>query len=712
VQQLLNAFPVPTGPELLDAAGQPLGYAPYSYSLANPTDMGAVSIRIDHKIHNRLTLFSRYNEAPSSSLSRAGNNIARLNGSVLNTRTLTLGATMVLSPRLSNDLRFNYSRSRGKSTAMQDDTGGAVPVPSSVIVSSYTGTGLIGGAASFQFPGLVGVSLDVRESGEADSYNRQINVVDTVSLVTGAHHVKFGVDYRRLMPLYGPRTYFQSVIFRSEADMRNGTASSLGISAQEEARPLFDNFSMYGQDTWKLSRRVTLDLGLRWELNPPPGEANGRKPVLVVGVDNLPTATLAPPDAPLYKTFWTAFAPRAGVAYQLSQGAGRETALRGGFGVYYDLGNAQTVSGFGGFPFSRSVSYSNVLYPISPTLVAPPPIPQVRLPIISNVAAINPDLKLPYTLQWNIALEQALGANQTVTASYVAAIGRRLMTSWSLNQPQFVTSGPRPNPNFGNIIYAANGPTSDYHSLQLQFQRRLSRGLQALVNYTWSHAIDELSNESVGTVLLSVGSALLRGNADFDVRHNLSSAVTYELPTLRAAGLTPLFRNWSVNGIVHAESGFPVDVTAGTLVNADGTSVTFRPDLILGVPLYITDPTVPGGRRFNSAAFRTPPTIPGASMPTRPGTFGRNVLRGLPLYQLDMALRRQFKLTEQWRAELRAEAFNIFNHPNFGSYCPCFPSPTTFGVPLVMLNRSLGGLSSLYQIGGPRSMQLSLKMSF
>ncbi len=714
IQQFLNAFPIPTGPEALNASGQPLGYAPYNYSLSNPTNMDAFSLRIDHNMSHRLSLFGRYNEAPSSSLSRFGNNIARLTGSELRTRTLTFGSTMIFSVRLNNELRFNYSSNKGENTAVQDQTGGAVPVSSSALVSGYSGNGLIGGNAGFQFPGL-NFFPDVTNVGEAKSDNRQINLVDNLSVFAGAHHLKFGADYRRLTPLYGPRTYYQQMVFSSEADIRNGVVSSLSIAAMEEARPRFENVSLYGQDTWHISRRLTMDMGIRWEFNPPPSEANGKKPLLVVGVDNLPNlpnARLAPSDAPLYKTFWKAFAPRIGVAHQISEKPGRETVLRVGFGVYYDLGNAQASMGFGGYPFRRSVSYSNVPYPIPSNFTVQPPLPSTQLPITSSLLAINPDLKLPYTLQWNVSVERAIGKDQKISASYVASAGRRLMASLPLNQPKNVFSGPRPNPNFGNIIYATNGPKSDYHSLQLQFQRRLSRGLQTLVNYTWSHAIDDISNESLGSVLLSFGPSRSRGNADFDVRHNLSAAFTYEIPKLNVGALTPLLRSWAVDGIVHAQSGLPLDVVGSWLVGADGTSLRLRPDLISGVPVYLTDPTVPGQRRFNPAAFQAPPTIPGTSVPARQGTLGRNALRSLPIYQMDVALRRRFSLAERWKVELKAEAFNVFNHPNFGNYGVGFQSPGTFGVPSTMLNRGLGGLSSLYQIGGPRSLQLSARMSF
>jgi len=246
----------------------------------------------------------------------------------------------------------------------------------------------------------------------------------------------------------------------------------------------------------------------------------------------------------------------------------------------------------------------------------------------------------------------------------------------------------------------SNAATSNYQALQLQFQRRLSRGLQALFNYTWSHAIDEISDETTQ-------GRLARGNSNFDVRHNFSGAVSYDLARRKGHSvLDEVVRGWGIDGIIHVQSALPVDLTtSGSFVLPDGSLLSRRPNLIQGVPLYIDDPSVPGGRRFNSAAFKVAPA-------GTQGNFGRNVMRGLPLSQVDLALRRRIGLTENVYLQVRAEAFNIFNHPNFGGFGTSVNSPSTFGVATQMLGRSLGGLSPLYQIGGPRSLQFSLRLGF
>jgi hypothetical protein len=377
--------------------------------------------------------------------------------------------------------------------------------------------------------------------------------------------------------------------------------------------------------------------------------------------------------------------------------------LRGGIGVYYDLGSGEAAQGFTGFPFSSDTVAVNVPFPIPPAQAQPPAFPPVTLPLTGiPVYSLNQDLKLPYTLEWNVGVQQSLGANQTVSVSYVAAIARRLLTTQSLNNKP--TGLPRPNLNFGKILYTSNGPTSDYHSLQAQFQRRLSRGLQALVNYTWSHAIDEVSDEvTQGT--------LARGNADFDIRHNLTAAMTYDLPKMRGRLMSSLVGGWSVDSTFYAQTGRPVNLTAGTIYMSDGVFVQVRPDVVPATPFWIVDPTAPGGQRINPAAFALPP-VNSLGIFARQGTLGRNVVRQPGFSQVNFGVRRQFRISEKLRLQLKAEAFNVLNHPAFDGYTKRPLGFPDAGKATTTLNKSLGGLNSLYQIGGARSMQFSAKLSF
>ncbi|HWR37388.1 MAG TPA: carboxypeptidase regulatory-like domain-containing protein [Clostridia bacterium] len=728
-QTLLNAWPLPTGPEKV-LNGKPTGWAPFLAAYSNPSSMDAFSLRIDHTFNEKLTLFGRYAETPSDNLERQ---MMVLTGDVASNRTLTLGATSALTCNLSNELRMNYTRSRGQYNRTMDDFGGAVPIDPSILLNGNTGTGTRLGTFTINIPGG---STSVLQAGDFnDSYNRQINIVDNLSYAMGGHHLKFGVDYRRLSPTYGPTEYYSMASVNSQDLMVNtGVAGwvprlySLNVTQKQAVRPRFDNLSLYLADTWRASRRLTVDYGVRWELNPPPSDANGIKPLILSGITgnlesgfDTSTATLAPPDAPFYKTFYTAFAPRVGVAYQLNQASGRETVLRGGFGVFYDLGSGQSLNGFSLYPFNVSLNTKNLPYPVSAAQAAAPALPTQPYPatIASNVFATNPDLKLPYTLQWNVALQQSLGNNQTFTLSYVASAGRDMLTTHRLNNLLNNNLGPRPNPNYWMIMYTTNASTSDYNSLQAQYQRRLANGLQMMASYTWSHALDTVSDEA------SNGS-MTRGNADFDVRHNFSTAVTYEIPKLRTGALPEplglivksLANGWSVDSTVYAQTGAPFDLSAGTLYRLDGTTLEIRPDVVAGMPQWIDDASVPGGQRLNPDAFALPPFVLGGANGktpffTRQGTLGRNELRLPGIWQVNMSVGRKFNLTEKFKLQFKVDAFNVFNHPVFGDYDFGFaPGDTQLGVPKETLNKSRGVLNELFQMGGNRSLQLSLRITF
>jgi len=255
------------------------------------------------------------------------------------------------------------------------------------------------------------------------------------------------------------------------------------------------------------------------------------------------------------------------------------------------------------------------------------------------------------------------------------------------------------NPTFTQVRLVTNDATSDYHALQVQFQRRLSRGLQSLVSYTWANAIDVASSDVLTNILL-------RGHSDFDIRHNLTGAVTYDIPALKLNSFADaVLRQWSIDTRFNAQSPLPLNITSGAFNDpADGTQIARRVNLVQGVPVYLQDPKVPGGQLLNRAAFSTPPG-------TQQGSLGRNIIRALPAWQIDMALRRQFNLTEDLKLQFRAEAFNILNHPNFGAINTNLTS-TTFGQATNMLGSQLSGLNPLYQIGGPRSLQFAVMLRF
>ena len=706
IRQLLSAFPLPTGPEKANR------FAEHAAAYSNPSTVDATSVRIDHTFSSKVSLFGRYNYSPSEASSRGGTGGAALNvlnSTVNKTQTLTVGLTQSLTASMANEFRANWSKVRGATVLSLDNFGGAILPPEAFFIPSFVSPVYAG--ATINVSG--GNSVQLQVGSLADNLQRQLNLVDNFSFSWGTHQLKFGADYRRLSPTHGTRNYNLSLGFTGINGALIGRTSSATISVfAGPLIPVFTNFSAYGQDTWKATRRLTLTYGLRWELNPPPKEKNGNNPFVANGVNNLATMTLAPFGTPLYATTYNNFAPRIGAAYQLSQRPGRETVLRGGFGIFYDLGNDTAGGAFGNvFPFLATKRFTAAtppffplpFFPLTPDQLAPPVVSR-SLPTTSTVIVFDPNLKLPRTYQWNVAVEQSLGSNQTVSASYVGAMGRRL-----LRQQNFALAALS-NPNFSNVALTRNTGSSDYHALQVQMQRRLSRGLQLLGSYTWAHSIDDASRDSAFNESFPLDPRIDRGNSDFDIRHAFKLAATYNIPTPRAGAFgKAVLGGWSVDAIFVAQSAGPVNILYFS-TTPQFSSLLARPNLTQGVPLYLTDPSVAGGRRINPAAFSIPANL-------GQGSLGRNSLRGFPLSQLDFVVRREFHLSEKVKLQLGAEFFNLFNHPNFGTV-DFIVGDNTFGQAISTVANSLGtggaggGLNPLYQVGGPRSIQFSLRLQY
>ena len=304
--------------------------------------------------------------------------------------------------------------------------------------------------------------------------------------------------------------------------------------------------------------------------------------------------------------------------------------------------------------------------------------------------------------------------------AYVGAKGREL-----LRLERYVS----PNAKFAFVDVTKNTASSDYKSLQLQFRRRLSRGMQALASYTWSESLDNVSGDSVSlSPNDKIDPQLDRGPSDFDIRHQFSAALTYNIPSPHFAEVgRVLMRDWAIDTIFVARSAAPVNVVYSRNIGF-GTFSSFRPDLVEGTALYIEDPKAPGGRRFNNQVVVVPgnprPQVGAfvAPVANRQGNLPRNFLRGFPVYQLDFAVRREFPLKDRLRLQFRTEVFNLFNHPNFADPNNVLyvgnNANTAFGFSQSMFGRSLGsggasgGFNPLYQIGGPRSIQLALKLMF
>ena len=690
IQPLLNAFPIANGGE--DGLNDGLAY--YIEAISYPASLDNTSVRIDHSFGDKFKVFGRFADTPSNT---ASYNAAVEQVTAMDNKSLTLGSTNLVSAQQSNDLRFNFTQANGQYALTSTGLGGATPFN----LSSIPGPG----ANSFPSNGSELVALF--NFGLRPSFNlqrlpvdqKQLNITDTYTMAFARQSIKFGIDWRRLATILTPVNPEEEFAFTSENAVLTNTApvAVVQVEAPSDVEPVYVAFSSFLQDEWKANNRLVLSLGVRWDINPPPYSAQGPTPYNLNEVTNLVTAQLAPSGTPLWKTDWSGFAPRAGIAYKIHEEPSRATVLRAGFGIFYDMGNTQGSLGYSGIGISSRVRLRSVSFPLTSAQLAVPA-PSVAAPYSGTVYAYDPNLKLPYSLEYNLALEQAMGKGQSLTVNYVGSGARRLLTEF------FVVPEELGNPNFtasGEVALTQGRASSEYNSLQVKYQRALSRGLQGLVSYTWSHSIDDASSNFSVT-------QLLRASSDFDIRHNLQAALTYELPKATSNPFgEALIERWGMDMRLQARSSLPVDILGPEVIDPDsGEYFTFQPNRVSGQPFYLYSHQYPGGRIVNYSAFQAPATNSNGNLP-------RNAVRGFDAVQLDTALHRDFQIHDRVRLQFRAEAFNLFNHPNFGAiYNVLSDGPGLFGYAYSTLNSSLGGLNPLYQVGGPRSLQVSLRLSF
>ena len=702
---IVDADPLPNGP--VDANGIT---ALLTASYSEPTNFNATSLRIDHSLTNNINLFVRYNHAPSNGLSRY---YSRVGESQANTDTATAGATISFSANKVNDFRANWSRSSGPTSQYNDNFMGAVPPPASTVFGPYS-------PATAQTIWVYNDSDGgVREGLFSGNVQRQLNFVDSFSLTEGTHQLKFGVDWRRLTPTAKFAHPSFLALGNTYSNLQAGTLALVSIidSGGGTSNALLSNYSLYAQDTWKTANKLTLSYGLRWEINPPPTPTSGGLFYHVTGVfDTQPSQVVT---TSLYGTKLGSFAPRFGAAYRLTP----STVARGGFGLFYDPGVSSVVEDTitASLPWFADANATDVPFDWN-TLPGPPPIPNPLTPPIgsqtdaggNSVVAVDPNLGLGVTYQWNLAVERQLGKDQSLTVSYVGSAGRNLL------RDDYLSPDPSTSP-WATIGVVRNADRSDYKALQIQFQRRMSHGLQVLASYTLAKSTDSSSadhgNEIGAQTLAQLSNAadLNYGYSNFDVRHTYSAGVSYEVPAPQwgRAG-NAVLKGWAVDTLIRGRSGYPFtvqDYLDQILLN--GTLQTTRPNVVPGQPFWIDKPTAPGGRVLNSTAFTSPAN-------NLPGNEVRNSLRDFGAAQTDLAVRRRFNLTERVKLDFRAEYFNVFNHPMF-SFAQSF-FPIAWGFPgFGVANQTLGtafsgnygsGQNQLYTMGGNRSGQFTLKLSF
>ena len=691
LRRYLEAIPPPNGRDFGN------GQAEVRATFDDPGNVDAFSGRVDHGFTSSTRLFGRYSATPSSTTTRVGSQRSR---NEVDTTTVTAGLTAVIGSRMTNEVRANWSRVVATTTDSVDGFLGAVPLDPAVVFPA--GLSPADSTAGFAFfDGTIGWRI----GRLARNQQRQLHLIDTHALFAGAHELKFGVDFRRLTPTDGPaRGEFDYFLNDIGVATTGDPANTFVYNALLQTVDMqFDNLSVFAQDTWRLSPRATLTYGLRWDRNPAP-TTDPYTPAILNFSDPSRWA-LSGPGVPTYRTRNTNVGPRVGLAYVLSDSPRWGRTLRAGTGLFYDLGSGPagylTIS----YPHLSEVFVGGVSIPAGPEADVPP---LGTLPA-GVISAVDPDLKTPRVYHYSASLEQALGAAQTLTVSYVGSRGRDLLYTRNLSvQAEGIAA---------RATAATNDGRSRYNALQAQVQRRLSSGVQGLVSYTLARADDTQSDDGAQYNFGPPDTVLTPST--FDVRHAFSAAVSWVLPSPASGPARALLGGWSMDGILRARSATPFSVIGRVEpIGGFGETASLRADRVAGVPVFLDDTTAPGGRRLNAAAFTPGP--PGVH-----GNTGRNEFRGFGMSQVDASVRRSFTLGGQRALQLRVDVFNVLNQVNFADPVGVvsiyeFGNQAILGRPLFgestqLLGRSLsagGGLNPLFQVGGPRSVQLSLRATF
>ncbi len=660
VQPLLDRFPAPTAV----APGADIGE--WTGRNDRPAALDTGGIRVDQALGSRASLFARYNDSPSHN--EFGTlSINRLD---LRTRSLTFGVNARPASRLVVDLRLNGAQSSIESAWTTPGIAQCSLQPLLAIVVRPDAP--CDYLVRFSISG-VGQLVSGREG---ERRQRHFQSVASGALRLGSHNAGFGADYRQIHAIRRDPVATVGIIADQMSDLVSKRNLWVANASAQNASTRVEELSLWLQDTWQVLPQLTITGGLRWEYSPAPlpdGEIYFLLPE---------TNTVFGYHQPLWPVTHRNLAPRLGLAYRLT-GDGR-TVLRAGAGVYYDSSLSIATDTLNGGPLSISSFTSGRAGFVASQLTY----------------GLMPGLRLPRVSQWNAAVERALGARDVISLGYLGASGRRLLRREVGGAGNSPTSLVALTTNFGY---------SNYHALQLQYRRQMARGLESSVAYAWSHSIDNDSSDAF--LVWAAPGASDRGASDFDLRHSLTATASYEFSAKTGA---PRIRRaltaWAIDGVFRARTGFPVSVLNSDAYMGINLVNAFRPDVNYGVPIWITDPNAPGGRLLNAAAFQT-------VAPGKQGALGRNAIGGFGMSQIDLAVRREFRWTERRRIQVRLEAFNLFNHPNFADPTRYLNSPV-FGQSTSMLNVMLGtgspgsGLAPILQTGGPRSLQGSLRFQF
>ena len=544
-------------------------------------------------------------------------------------------------------------------------------------------------------------------------------VNDTLSWLKGRHNFSIGGEVRRV---YNDNFVLDTTIFRfaTVSSFLADSASSFTFAGTQANRILSPAYDGFAEDSFKMTSNITLQLGLRYSWYVTPSESANRFTVF----DPASQSLVQVGSGGAFHTNNKNFQPRVGVVW--SPFKSNKTVVRAGYAIFTDEPVTGIVTGLNtNPPFSQPVTATPNPTAVPPTIVSLTNAQSFAASSVSP-ATIDPNFDNPYVQSYNFNIEQQLTPTMGLTVGYLGSKGTHLRIARNLNQissfdpttgaairpfPTVSASSPiAPGFKLGNITEITSGAGSDYNALIVEFNRRLAHGLQFISSYTYAKSIDENSLNTQGVILQnSLNLPGNRGLSDFDVRHRGVLSGFYELPFHR----NRLDSGWEIGTIVQAQTGNPLNVITA-ITNFTGTTGlgALRPDLLAPVTAtgnpaqWFSNPTVCAETTptcaTSGAAFGLP--VGATTAGDHFGNLGRNAFTGPRFVNTDLSLVKNTKLTERMNLQFRTEAFDVFNHPNFGNPNLNVQS-STFGH--ITATRFPVG-----DFGSARQLQFSLKLQF
>jgi len=624
-----------------------------------PHDVWQVTGRSDFHLPKDRTVFVRYSFARDdndAAFPGPGKNLPRFGTrTVDNTQNLAVGFTRTFGSRTFNDLRLGWNRLHHD--VFPDNTG----------VDGFARLGMTGpalGPDDLGYPAITMTGYDqvgddvslpvVRSTGT-------LHLTDTVSLERGRHYIKAGGEFRHYRSdgfnhLFsrGQLNFQGAYTGNALADLLLGLPTVTLLANNDNPQALRTaSFNLFAQDDWRLHDRLTINAGLRYELNTAPVDAHDRMVVFDVDSASLvPVGQQGVPRAGI-TTDRLNFAPRVGVSWSMRRDG--RLLLRGGYGIFYDSGTL----------IENSALYFNPPYFTLQVFVPGPSGPTASDPFPSgggfeppaSVNTLDPSFATAYAHQGSLGLEGRLGTT-TLSARWVASRGIHMVRKRNLNQPP-PAPGPvderRPIPGYGDVLWIEPAASSVYNALELRAEHPDARGLWLRAAWTWGHAIDDqsaflASDGNDNTPQNSSRPDLERGSSDFDVRHRLVVAAIWQVPRGDHGAWA---KGWQLSALATAQSGRPFTPRVSTdNSNTGNLGGQFGYDRPSEVP-----PGTAGAVSYEGRAFVIAPLYTF-------GDAGRNILVGPSFVSIDTAVVRTIGLGGPRRLELRAEIYNLLNRTN------------------------------------------------